>query len=178
MDFADMTNGLFEALGAIAIFGHVRRVLKDKAVAGVSILSVVFFAAWGFWNLYYYPHLDQWLSFAGGVAIVLGNVCWITGMLYYTRHPKKEAVVDLGCSPPPRCEKCRTQLGDMVRVASANVTLRQLRTALKLYITALEDECGSLTIIASNHGFQSSHVIEGENLRNTISVLEKELEAA
>src|SRR6185436_15953847 len=24
----------------------------------------------GFWNLFYYPHLDQWLSFAGGVLIV------------------------------------------------------------------------------------------------------------
>ncbi len=87
MDLPDITNGLFEILGAVAIFGHVRRVLKDKAVAGVSIMSTVFFASWGFWNLYYYPHLGQWASFAGGLAIVLGNICWIAGMVYYKKHP-------------------------------------------------------------------------------------------
>ncbi|KKL45911.1 hypothetical protein LCGC14_2350840, partial [marine sediment metagenome] len=66
IDFADFINGAFELLGAVAIFGHVRRVLKDKAVAGVSILSVCFFASWGLWNLYYYPSLGQWVSFWGG----------------------------------------------------------------------------------------------------------------
>lgn len=87
MDLPDITNGLFECLGAVAIFGHVARVLKDKAVAGVSLWSTVFFASWGFWNLYYYPHLGQWASFAGGLAIVLGNICWIAGMVYYKKHP-------------------------------------------------------------------------------------------
>ena len=76
-------------LGAVAIFGHVRRVLKDKAVAGVSILATMFFALWGVWNLYYYPHLGQWFSFAGGVAIVIGNCCWIGSMLYYSREDRK-----------------------------------------------------------------------------------------
>jgi len=87
MAWQDATNGLFELIGAIAIFGHVLRLWKDKAVAGVSITATIFFASWGFWNLYYYPHLEQWLSFTGGVAIVLGNCVWIAGMIYYSRHP-------------------------------------------------------------------------------------------
>jgi hypothetical protein len=35
------------------------------------------------WNLYYYPHLDQWWSFAGGLVIVAANVLWIGLMVYY-----------------------------------------------------------------------------------------------
>jgi hypothetical protein len=37
----------------------------------------------GFWNLFYYPHLDQWLSFAGGVLIVLANTVWIAMAVHY-----------------------------------------------------------------------------------------------
>ncbi len=87
MSWQDFANGAFETMGAIAIFGHVARLWKDKRVAGVSLMSTIFFASWGFWNLYYYPHLEQWASFAGGVAIVLGNCVWIGGMFYYKRHP-------------------------------------------------------------------------------------------
>lgn len=89
LDYADAINGIFHLLGATALFWNVRRVFKDKAVAGVSILSTVFFALWGFWNLYYYPHLDQWLSFIAGIAIVIGNCCWIGSMLYYSRGDRK-----------------------------------------------------------------------------------------
>lgn len=84
----DFINGAFELLGAVAIFGHVWRLWKDKAVKGVSIVAVAFFSSWGFWNLYYYPHLDQWVSFIGGVAIVLGNCVWVAGLLYYSRRPR------------------------------------------------------------------------------------------
>lgn len=84
-DPADIINGAFELIAAIAVVGHIRRVFKDKAVAGVSILSTVFFVVWGFWNLYYYPHLEQWISFGAGIAIVIGNCIWIGSMLYYSR---------------------------------------------------------------------------------------------
>ncbi len=94
MSWQDLTNGAFEMLGAIAIFGHVLRLWKDKAVAGVSILATIFFSLWGFWNLYYYPHLDQWASFGGGIAIVLGNIIWVTGMIYYTRHPGNRKTIN------------------------------------------------------------------------------------
>lgn len=83
----DFINGSFELLGTFAILGHVRQLWKDKNVAGVSIPATVFFASWGFWNLYYYPHLGQWWSFAGGIGIVLANILWISGMVYYSRHP-------------------------------------------------------------------------------------------
>lgn len=79
----DIINGLFEVAGGVAIFGHVRAILRDKAVRGVSWTAVLFFTAWGYWNLFYYPHLDQWFSFFGGLLIVAGNTLWIALILKY-----------------------------------------------------------------------------------------------
>lgn len=75
--WADLTNGLFEGLGAVALYGNVRAIRRDKTVRGVDWKATVFFTAWGFWNLFYYPHLGQWLSFTGGCAIVAVNTAWL-----------------------------------------------------------------------------------------------------
>lgn len=84
----DLINASFEALGGVFILGHCRAVLRDKAVAGVSIVSTVFFTAWGFWNLFYYPSLGQFMSFWGGVFLVVANCVWV-GLL--VRYRKCEA---------------------------------------------------------------------------------------
>jgi len=80
---ADIINALFELFGGIFILNHCLVAYKDKAVAGVSIISVIFFSAWGYWNLFYYPHLGQWWSFYGGVFIVLANTLWVGLLLKY-----------------------------------------------------------------------------------------------
>lgn len=79
----DIMNGLFEAAGGLLVLNHCRAVLRDKTVAGVSIVSTSLFAVWGIWNLYYYPHLDQWASFTGGLVIVTANTLWVYLMLKY-----------------------------------------------------------------------------------------------
>ena len=79
----DLINGIFELLGGAFILNHCRVLYQDKLVKGVSALSTTFFTAWGVWNLYYYPHLDQWWSFAGGLVIVAANALWIGLMIYY-----------------------------------------------------------------------------------------------
>lgn len=81
----DLINGTLELLGGLMILNHCRIVLRDKAVAGVSILSTIFFTGWGFWNLYYYPNLNQWWSFTGGIMIVSANVFWIFLMIRYRK---------------------------------------------------------------------------------------------
>lgn len=83
MMIADLTNGVFELLGGLFVLNHCRAVWKDKAVKGVSIISTMFFTAWGVWNLYYYPSLNQWWSFVGGLAIVAANALWIYLLLKY-----------------------------------------------------------------------------------------------
>lgn len=81
----DAVNGLFEVLGAVTIWGNVRRILRDKQVRGIDWRVTLFFSAWGYWNLYYYPSLEQWLSFAGGLALVAGNTLWVALAWRYRR---------------------------------------------------------------------------------------------
>ena len=84
MSWADATNGLLELAGGFFILLSVLKLAKDKLVRGVSWVHVSFFTVWGVWNLYYYPSLDQWLSFAGGVFIVSANTVWVAMLAYYT----------------------------------------------------------------------------------------------
>lgn len=83
MTFPDFINGVFELLGSVAIFAHVRRIRRDKKVAGVDWRATLFMSLWGYWNLFYYPQLDQWFSFVGGLAIVAGNTAWLYYLLKY-----------------------------------------------------------------------------------------------
>lgn len=78
----DLINGTFEFIGALLICLSIRRLWLDGQVKGVSVVPVTFFASWGFWNLFFYPHLEQWLSFWGGVAMVLANSVWLIQMGY------------------------------------------------------------------------------------------------
>jgi len=79
----DLINGTFEALGGITTFLNCWQIYKDKEVKGVVWQLSIFYTAWGLWNLYYYPHLNQWISFAGGLVIVTGNIIWIMQVIYY-----------------------------------------------------------------------------------------------
>ena len=83
MEIPDLINGSFEFLAGFFLLNNCFRVIKDKAVAGVSIISVIFFTLWGFWNLYYYPHLNQMISFFGGLLIVAANTFWVVLLLKY-----------------------------------------------------------------------------------------------
>lgn len=82
----DLVNGLFETLGGFFVLLSVRRLHRDKIVRGVSWVHVAFFAAWGYWNLAYYPSLGQWFSFAGGVGVVAINTAWLAQLIYYSRR--------------------------------------------------------------------------------------------
>ena len=85
MTLADFVNGIFELGGGILLIQNCRTLYRDKIVKGVSVPVTAFFAAWGVWNLYYYPSLDQWASFAGGLVIVSANIVWVVMAVYYAR---------------------------------------------------------------------------------------------
>jgi hypothetical protein len=88
----DAVNGSFELVGGFAVLLHCWKLYKDKQIKGVSWLASLFFTLWGYWNLYYYPHLEQWLSLFGGTVIVAGNTMWVAMMLYYMRKNNNERV--------------------------------------------------------------------------------------
>ena len=81
----DHLNGTFELFGSLVIWFNVRVLYLHKEIRGISPVTMTFFLAWGVWNLYYYPYLEQWVSFAGGVSVVLANAVWVGQMIWYGR---------------------------------------------------------------------------------------------
>jgi hypothetical protein len=81
----DHINGAFEFVGSVALWRNVLQLYRDKVVHGAHWFATAFFATWGYWNLFYYPHLDQWWSFSGGVSLVFANTVWLFQMWYYGR---------------------------------------------------------------------------------------------
>jgi uncharacterized membrane protein YfcA len=81
----DIINGIFELGGGILLILNCFKLYKDKVVKGVSISVCAFFTVWGYWNLYYYPCLNQWVSFAGGILIVAANSVWVAMAIIYSR---------------------------------------------------------------------------------------------
>lgn len=90
MAWADCCNGAFEVLGTLFVALNIRRILRDKSISGVSILPTAFFAAWGYWNMYYYPSLGQWMSFIGGIGVAVCNTTWVVLACYYRKAKADE----------------------------------------------------------------------------------------
>lgn len=85
MTTPDLVNAIFEAAGSLVVWGNVIRTNRDQGYAGVHPGYVALFLAWGFWNLYFYPHLDQWWSFLAGLSVVAANLTWMAAMWRWGR---------------------------------------------------------------------------------------------
>lgn len=92
MSWQDMINGAFEMSGCFFILLHIMRLHRDKKVRGISVIAFSYFTLWGFWNIYYYPHLGQWLSFIGGTSIAIVNLIYVCQILYYLRKERHESI--------------------------------------------------------------------------------------
>lgn len=88
MNLADWINGAFELAGGVMTWLNVARLRRDKEIKGVYWPLWIFFTAWGFWNLFYYPYLQQWVSFVGGIFLAFGNLVWVSLAFYYERKRK------------------------------------------------------------------------------------------
>lgn len=86
----DLVNGLFEMVGGLLLWLNVRRLARDRQVAGVSVLPVLFWTAWGLWNLAFYPWAGCWWSFAGGIVVVAANAVWLILLLRIVTNKRKE----------------------------------------------------------------------------------------
>jgi len=90
MTIADTINGIYEMTGSIAVAWNCVTTYRDKEIKGISLGSMIFFTSWGFWNLYYYPSLHQWISTLGAASMVLFNTIWLFQAIYYTNLNKKK----------------------------------------------------------------------------------------
>lgn len=86
MILPDIVNASFEAGAGLAVLHHCFKLYEHKQARGVSTAAVLFFTAWGVWNLYYYPHLGQFWSFAGGIFITMANLAYLAMLVHYTRN--------------------------------------------------------------------------------------------
>lgn len=89
MAWQDFLNGSFELLGGLFILLSIIKLHREKRVRGVSYIHVGYFTAWGYWNIYYYPYLNQWISFIGGLSVVTINTFWLGQIIYYTIMEKR-----------------------------------------------------------------------------------------
>ena len=99
MSLPDIVNGLFELSGGYFVGLSVVKLHREKLVRGVAWQGVTFFMSWGLWNLFYYPHLGQWVSFFGGLSIVTVNAVWLGQIAYYTLMEKRRAAAGLSHVP-------------------------------------------------------------------------------
>lgn len=86
----DTINGLFEIVGAIFVGRDIQLLARHKSVKGKGLGSNIFFSGWALWNLYYYPSLDQWMSFIGAILLLVSNLTWFLMALYYLRKEKMQ----------------------------------------------------------------------------------------
>jgi hypothetical protein len=84
----DVVNGLFECVGGLLLWLNVRETYRAKGVRGVSAVPTVVFVAWGYWNLYFYPWANAWVSWVGGMVIVAANTVWLGQMVWYWRRER------------------------------------------------------------------------------------------
>lgn len=85
MNLNDLGNAFFEGGLAALLTLNIKSLVKDKVVRGASLLPSIFVTLWGYWNMYYYPHLGQTLSFYCGSAVAAMNTVWLSLAFYYRR---------------------------------------------------------------------------------------------
>lgn len=85
MSWPDAVNSVFEFLGTPFVLVSLIKVIRNKNSNGVSYLTLLFFSVWGYWNMFFYSHLEQWLSFTASIALALTNTAWMVAVLYYRK---------------------------------------------------------------------------------------------
>lgn len=81
---ADLGNAVFELGGAALCLLNIRQLLKDQMLRGVHWGPPLFWTLWGAWNVYFYAHLEQWLSWTAGVLLFGTNLVWYSLFVWFT----------------------------------------------------------------------------------------------
>jgi len=87
----DTINAVFELGGAALLTTNIRQLIRDKKVAGVSIIPTSWFSLWGGWNLIYYSTLGQTLSWIAGIAVFMLNTFWVMLAMHYKYSRSNES---------------------------------------------------------------------------------------
>lgn len=101
MTFHDAINAMFEGGGALFLLLNVRRLLRDRSVKGVSLITTSWWTLWGFWNVYFYSAVQTPASFWAGIAVVIVNALWLGLAVYFARKAPPSLAELASTLPPP-----------------------------------------------------------------------------
>mgnify|MGYP001599850197 CR=1 FL=1 len=85
MSWQDSVNAGFELACALLLWANVRTLYKDKQIKGIALSPNYLYLAGGLWDLYYYPFLNQWISFFACAVYTTGFTLWL-GMAVWYMH--------------------------------------------------------------------------------------------
>lgn len=85
----DQINAIFEMMGALFMFPSLIKAYKEKHIAGISLLTPIFFSSWGLWNVFYYPLMMQPWSATAALFLFGFNFIWLFQVFYYSKKEKK-----------------------------------------------------------------------------------------
>ena len=85
MNYTDLVNGAWEIIGGLFIIPSILNTIKEKEVKGVNWLTILFFLAWGLWNIYFYPSNGLMFSFYGGIFLGVMNLIWVILLIKYNK---------------------------------------------------------------------------------------------
>jgi hypothetical protein len=88
----DQINAVFELLAGGFVLVSVRQVLIDRAVAGINLLTYLFFPVWSFWNPYFYDHLGQIWSLMAAVNLAYAETVYFVLLVVYSMRKQNEAI--------------------------------------------------------------------------------------
>lgn len=81
----DIISTVFEVVTAVGTWADVKRLYKDRGVAGVSLPATLFRTLGGVWAWYLMFRLELWLTVAVGGVWFLGAVTWLCLATYFRR---------------------------------------------------------------------------------------------
>lgn len=77
MTWQDIVNAVYEIGGTAATVVNIRTLLRDRIIRGMHWAATTFFFSWGVWNLYYYSHLDQFVSMLAASTLAVSNCVYL-----------------------------------------------------------------------------------------------------
>ena len=83
-NWTDIVNGIFECAGLFFIVPSIVKTVKSKTTDSVSYVTLAFFTAWSFWNIYFYPSNGLTVSFVGSIFIGIANLVWLVLVVKYS----------------------------------------------------------------------------------------------
>lgn len=82
----DFTSAAFTVGAALFLLLNIRQMLVDRSLKGVSVYTIAYFTAWGYWGIFlFYAMPNMVLTFVASVILAIAYSVWLGLAIYYKR---------------------------------------------------------------------------------------------